>query len=170
MRCFSRMPATVLASALVLGCGDQQPPTAPGDTGPSLAMTAQHFIDTSHFEFSFTSDCTGELITFSGTLFTTVTIVSEPGNDNHVEVVNVLRGTATGEPSGTTYILRDMQLHNFNTPSGPAPNGTITDKEVSVLVSKGPAPNEFFSFDEHLVFTGTGEFNVVVDNERSVCQ
>lgn len=170
MRFFSRMSATMLASVVVLACGDQQLPTAAVDTGPSLAVTTQHFIDTSPFEGSFTSNCTGELITFSGTIMSTVTIVSEPGNDNHVEVVNVLRGTATAEPSGTSYILIDIQLHNFNTPSGPAPNGTITDKAVSVLVSQGAAPNEFFSFVNRLVFTGTGELNTVVDKERSVCR
>jgi hypothetical protein len=170
MHWLSRMPVTMLASVLVLGCGEQQPPTAPVDAGPSLAVTTEHFIDTSPFEFSFTSNCTGELITFSGTLMSTVTIVSEPGNDNHIEVVNVLRGTATGEPSGTKYILLDTQLHNFNTPSGPAPNGTITDKEVSVLVSQGAAPNEFFSFVNRLVFTGTGELMTVVDKVRSVCR
>jgi hypothetical protein len=164
------LSTVLLAGALALGCSEQQLPTAPVDTGSSLAVTTQHFIDTSPFEFSITSNCTGELITFSGTLMSTVTIVSEPGNDNHFEVVNVLRGTATGEPSGTTYILIDTQLHNFNTPSGPAPNGTITNKEVSVLVSQGAAPNEFFSFINRLVFTGTGELNTVVDKVRSVCR
>lgn len=165
------LPTTaVLVSVLVLGCGEQQQPTAPGDTDLSQAPTVQHFISRDPFDFSFFSACTGDVITFSATLFTTVTIVSAPDNDNHIEVVYVLRGTATGEPSGTTYILKDTQLHNFNTPSGPAPNGTITDKEVSVLVSQGSLPNELFAFDTHLVFTGTGQFKVVVDNVRSACR
>ena len=82
---------------------------------------------------------------------------------------NRLIATATAEPSGATYSFRDIQVHNFNTPSGPAPNGSIIDKEVGHLVSHGSGSDELVSFTQHLVFTGRGEMKVVVDKFRSVC-
>src|SRR4051794_33098484 len=160
------------ACALALGCGEH--PTAPTDSpagvgGPALASTTEHFRGSDPIEGSFTSACTSELITLSGTLFFNANFVTAGGNDNHVTVHNRLQVTATSEPSGTTYSFHQILLHNFNTPSGPAPHGTIHDKVVGQLISRGPGPNELFSFDELLVFTGTGEVKVVADHFRSVC-
>jgi hypothetical protein len=162
-------PLTVCA---LLGCGEQ--PTATSDApaslgGPILATTTEHFVGSEPIDGSFPSGCTGELITFSGTLFFTANIVTAGGNANHVTVHNRLVATATAEPSGTRYSFRDIQVHNFNTPSGPAPNGSIIDKEVGHLISRGSAPDELLSFNVHLVFTGTGEMKVVVDKFRTVC-
>ena len=161
-----------IACALVLGCGEH--PTAPPDSPassrePLLASTTQHFVGREPIEGSFLSGCTGEVITFSGTLFFTANIVTAGGNNNHVTVHNLLTATATAEPSGTTYSFRDIQVHNFNTPSGPAPNGSILDKEVGHLISHGSGPDELLSFNVHLVFTGTGEMKVVVDRFRAAC-
>lgn len=160
------------ACALALGCGEH--PTAPPDSpassrGPLLASTTQHFVGREPIAGSFPSGCTGEIITFSGTLFFNANIVTAGGNNNHVTVHNRLVATATAEPSGTTYSFHDTQLHNINTPSGPAPNGSIIDKEVGHLISHGSAPDEFLSFNVHLVFTGTGKMKVAVDRFRTAC-
>jgi hypothetical protein len=134
------------ACSLALGCdhptAPQDPPASSG--GPLLASATQHFVGREPIEGSFLSGCTGEEITFSGTLFFTANIVTAGGNNNHVTVHNRLVATATAEPSGTTYSFRDIQVHNFNTPSGPAPNGSIIDKEVGHLISHGSAQTNSF--------------------------
>ena len=160
------------ACALALGCGEH--PTAPLDVAasfgePQLASTTQHFAGSEPIDGSFTSGCTGELITFSGTLFFNANIVTAGGNANHVTVHNRLVANAIAEPSGTRYSFRDIQLHNFNTPSGPAPHGSIIDKEVGHLISHGSGPDELLSFTVHIVFTGTGAMKIAVDRFRSTC-
>lgn len=164
-----------LAGALALGCGEQQPPTAPADYAPTLdgsspAVTTEHVIGRTPIEFSFVSACTGELVNVTGVISGSLNVVSEPGNDNHFSENLILRATGIGETTGATYIIREHHHGSFNTPTGTAPNGTITDHDVAVTITNGSLANEFLHFDLHFVFTGQGELLVTVENFTSECR
>jgi hypothetical protein len=163
-------------TALLASTGCSEPSTAPDKSAtastPTLASrTTQHFVDRGPFEASFVSNCTGDLITLSGTLSTELTLVSEPGSEQDLTLTLVLHGTATGEPSGAHYVLNSVEHHMFETPSLEAPHGVFLDKGVGVLVASGPGTDEHFSFQYTQVFTPPdGELNVVVDHFESVCR
>ena len=164
-----------LAGALALGCAEPQSPTVPSDSPPpfgrpSLAVTTEHIIGRTPIEFSFVSACTGELVNVTGVISGSLNVVSEPGNDNHFSEDLIFRATGVGETTGATYIIREHHHGSFNTPTGTAPNGTITDHDVAVTITHGSLANEFLHFDLHFVFTGKGELLVTVDNFTSECR
>jgi hypothetical protein len=139
-------------------------------TGPSLALTTRHFNTRTPIEDAFVTACTGELVTLVGVMYESVNIVSEPGNDNHIMVNARFHATGTGETSGARYVFRDNLHFSFNTPSGPAPHGTITQHGVGRVVAQGSLENEFLHFDTHLVYTGQGDLMVTVDHFTYECR
>ena len=155
---------------IALGACDQNGAPLEPPSGPSLALTTQHFNMQSPLEDAFVTTCTGELVALTGVIHESFNFVSEPGNDNHISITVRFKATGTGQTSGATYLLRDYFHYGFNTPSGPAPNGTITEHGVGRIVTQGPLDNEFLYFDLHLVYTGLGEPMVTVDNFRFECR
>ena len=169
-----RLGVPVIAALLAgTGCGDHT--TSPTDQSIganfSQAHDALHFSDTEPIQGSFTSSCSGDVITYSGTLFVQGSVVTEPaGYENHGEFNFVLDATATGQPSGSTYIYHEAEHQFFETPSFVAPNGVFMIHHTGLLISKGPGPDSRLTVGFTQVFTPPySDMKVVVDYFTPVC-
>jgi hypothetical protein len=151
---------TALAVAALLGaCADDQPATAP--SAPSLANgaghnTADHYTIDQPADFQLTSPCTGELIDFTGRETGQITAVDtrenlDNGNSVHYEHIGRVVATGIGETTGATYQIDDLFHEDFESPSPPAPQVTITFQETIRVT--GTAPGTGFTVREefHLV-------------------
>ena len=166
-----------LVGALTVGCAEQPSPTAPAEEplrvrqGPSLSRTTEHSRQRFPIEGSFTSICTGELITYSGVFTQLLNLVTDPaGNQTHGVGRFSFHIKAIGQPSGTKYVGQEEFTIIDRPPIGRTGSGTNIGHEVSTLVSQGSLPNEYFSYNVHFVTTGNGETKITVNNVVSECR
>jgi hypothetical protein len=124
-------PMIALASVLLNGCSDRPDPTESGAdptassaSGVPLAAAkvTLHFPFQGTFGISFTSPCTGGAVTGEGEVVGQINIVDD---GLHYEETGTVIGTVTDQATGITYTFRNTYHDSFNTPSGPAPNGTF---------------------------------------------
>ena len=170
-----RLGAAAVAALLAgTGCGDQT--TSPADPAigadASQAHTTVHFSEIDPIEGSFTSDCSGDVITYSGTFSLQGTVVFEPaGYDNHGEFNTILDARAIGQPSGSTYIWHEAEHQFFETPSLDAPHGVFMIHHSGMLISQGSGPDSRVMVDFTQVFTPppSSDMKVVVNYFKPVC-
>lgn len=132
-----------LVGALTVGCAEQPSPTAPAEepfaafgSGPSLSRTTEHSRQRFPIEGSFTSICTGELITYSGVFTQLLNVVTDPaGNQTHGVGRFSFHIEAIGQPSGTKYVGQEEFTIIDRPPNGHTRSGTNIGHEVSTLVS-----------------------------------
>jgi hypothetical protein len=99
----------------------------------------------------------------------TTILVSSPDNTNHIVVDGLIKGTATGLTSGTTYRFYDEFHFSFQTPNLISPDFTTFTHDQSNLVSLGNEENLFLSFDIHVV-GNAGEVKTTVENFTGECR
>jgi hypothetical protein len=160
-------------TALLAGAGCGDPATSPSDgaisAASSEAHTTLHFSDTEPIQGSVNSLCSGDVITYSGTLFVQGSVVLEPaGYENHGEFNSVINATVTGQPSDNNYVYHETEHQFFETPSFVAPNGVFMIHHTGILVSPGPGPDSRLMFGFTLVGT-PNDVKVVVDYFKPVC-
>jgi hypothetical protein len=171
--------AALLSLTLVLAACSAGEPLAPS-TDPSMAVgtghnTADHFKIDQPVAFQIESPCTGELIDFTGRETGQVTAVDtrehlDNGNSIHFEHLSRVVAAGTGQQTGATYAINDVLHENFESPSPPAPQVTISFREVLRVTSSvsgaGFLVHELF----HLVVTpSSGEAKVTQETESVSC-
>ena len=171
--------AMLMVGTLLTGCTSEESPTAP--ITPSLAVegaghnTADHFKVVEAIEFEVESPCNGELIPFSGTAVSQVTLVGtredlEAGFAVHSEFLSHSRATGTGSASGARYTINDIFHDGFNSPSPLAPQSTFRFGGMFHVTSNVPG----LSFDGHFGFQAiilpTGEVKVTRVVESVTCK
>jgi hypothetical protein len=105
---------TMMAAALLTGCGAEPGPTAA--SAPSLAaarkhVTVVHSSSRTLLDETFDSPCNGESIHYTGTLFTQMTLVTaDPASQDslHGDLHMVVSETGTGLTTGALYTARDV--------------------------------------------------------------
>ena len=159
-----------LVGALTVGCAERPSPTAPAEE-PSLSRTTEHSRQRFPIEGSFTSICTGEILTYNGVFTQLLNLVTDPaGNQTHGVGRLSFHIKAIGQPSGTKYVGQEEFTIIDRPPIGRTRSGTNIGHEVSTLVSQGSLPNEYFSYNVHFVTTGNGVTKITVDNVVSECR
>ena len=170
--------AALLATALLTACGDESGPTA--ENVPALTAdatdhnTADHFTTVEAVTFELESPCNGELILFSGTAETQVTLGDtrehlDAGFWLHLELQQHTTAAGTGSETGATYTINDIFHEGFESPNPPAPHavfsGHATTRVTSDLVG--------LSFLGHFVFQGVipsgQDFKVTASLDRLTC-
>jgi hypothetical protein len=160
----------LMATVLLAGCEQSSSLVGPEADEPSLAnKTVQHITETFPVDGAIGDACLGEDVVFAGTIRNAITIVSEPGNDDHISFQGLFVGTGTGTVTGTKYLVNNQFHFSFNTPSLTAPQGYTMTLDQIRAVSQGGSDNLFFSFDLHIVFLPSGEVKTTVENFTGGC-
>lgn len=171
--------AMLMMGMLLSGCASDESPTAPV-TGTLAAddaahNAAEHFRVVEAAEFEVESPCNGELITFSGTSVSQVTLVGsredlDMGRAVHSEFQAHTRATGIGSESGASYTINDIFHDGFNSPSPLAPQSTFRFGGMFHVVSAVPGLN----FDGHFGFEAVvlpgGGVKVTRDVGNVVCK
>jgi hypothetical protein len=164
MRLSSFLPPT-LVGLLVLGCaGDPAGPSArPISASGDLAFTER----TQLVDWQVFSECTGEDITFTGTLHEvfsfTVTGTGAVKATIHFQTHAVATSPTTGDPMVLnmieTFIIPDLDSFFEG-----------TDEFTYVFVTKGGAPNEVVRVKYHLTITPNGTITSSFDDITISCK
>ena len=173
------IPIALVASALVTGCASEDAPTAP--VTPNLAVedaghnAADHFRFVEAAEFEVESPCNGELITFSGTSVSQITVVDtrealDAGFSVHNEFQSHTRATGTGSESGVEYTINDIYHDGFNSPSPLAPQATFRFGGMFHVTSSVTGLNFDAHFGFHFIALPGGGFKVTRDVGNGVCK
>lgn len=178
MRSLTLTGAAMLAAVLLTGCGSDSDPTAADlpalTTGATDPNTADHFQTVEAVTFELESPCNGELITFSGTAETQVTLVDtrehlDAGFALHMELQQHTTASGTGSESGATYTINDIFHEGFESPNPPAPHFTVTAHATTRVTSDIAG----LSFLGHFVFQGVApsgqDFKVTTSLDRLTC-
>ena len=171
--------AGLLPLALVLSaCSADQPLTT--STDPSLAVgtghnAADHFKVDQPIAFQIESPCNGELIDFTGRETGQVTAVDtrehlDNGNSVHFEHLSRVVASGTGQQTGTAYAIKDTFHETFESPSPPAPQVTLSFRDMLRVTSSVPGAGFSVHALFHLVVTpSAGEAKVTRDIESVTC-
>ena len=180
MRSSKLAGATMLmVGTLLTGCTSEESPTAP--LTPTLALmdaghnTADHFRIVEAAAFEVESPCNGELIAFSGTSISQLTLVGtredlDAGRAVHSEFQSHTRASGLGPESGASYTINDLFHDGFNSPSPLAPQSTFRFGGMFHVTSAMPG----LSFDGHFGFQAVslpgGGLKVTRDVGELVCK
>jgi hypothetical protein len=178
MRSLTLTGAAMLAALLLTGCGSDSDPTAvnlPARTAEATdPNTADHFTTVEPVTFEIESPCNGELIIFSGTAETQITVVDtrehlDAGFWLHMELQQHTTASGTGSESGATYTINDIFHEGFESPNPPAPHFTVTAHATTRVTSDIAG----LSFLGHFVFQGVvpsgQDFKVTASLDRLTC-
>jgi hypothetical protein len=178
MRSLTLTGAAMLATALLTACGDESGPAAvnvPALTANATdPNTADHFTTVEAVTFELESPCNGELILFSGTAETQVTLVDtrehlDAGFWLHMELQQHTTASGTGSVSGATYTINDIFHEGFESPNPPAPHAVLSAHATTRVTSDLAG----LSFLGHFVFQGVipsgQDFKVTVGLDRLTC-
>jgi hypothetical protein len=135
MRSLRLTGVAMLAAAFLTGCDADSSPTAQTTPGLTADATdhnvADHFktVETETFEVE--NPCNGELITFSGTVKSQMTLVApredlDAGFWLHMEFQQQVRATGTGSETGANYTFKEVFHEGFESPNPPAPHATFS--------------------------------------------
>ena len=160
----------LMATALLAACEQSNSPVGPSANGPSFGSTVERFAESHPIAATITNPCNGEDIALVGVARNTTITVSQPDNTNHTTVDGIIQGTGTGLISGDAYRFSARFHFSFQTPNLLAPNGTTFTSDDLTVVSMGGDENFFFTFDVHVVVTGTGEVKTTVENFTGECR
>jgi hypothetical protein len=137
------------------------------------ASQAQATVSNTRFDFpinngSLFDQCTGDNVTFNGTLHLMIHQVSHPDGDaffslrlDYQDVVGV------GDPSGNTYRIQNSS-HSIQDLRVTGPFEEIVTNDGHVI-SEGSSPNEMMRFTLHLVINANGQVQVDVQKVENVC-
>lgn len=160
----------LMAATLVAACEQSNGPVGPAADGPTFLSTAQRTAESHSIATTITNPCNGEEIALVGVARNTTITVSQPDNTNHTTVDGNIQGTGTGLTSGDAYRFSARFHFSFQTPNLLAPNGTTFTSDDFTAVSMGGDENFFFTFDVHVVVTGTGDVKTTVENFTGECR
>jgi hypothetical protein len=161
------------------GCGENLAPESatdlpsatPTSGGPSLAarVTTEHITQRIPVEGSQIRTCTGDLIDFSAIYIISMNLVTDGNLTAPVAINQVFKGTGTGQPSGTKYIIREHFHFHVNLPNSTSPKVNFKDHFVARLISQGSLPNTFLALDVHTIINSQGEVTVKVHEKIPEC-
>ena len=172
MRSLTWTGATIVAVALVAGCGSESGPT--GESAPSLAAashprTTVHTASVTPLDEVFSSPCNGELIHYTGTMRTQMTFVASPDTlFQHVVVHIVVRETGLGLTTGVVYTAKDNFYEGFTLPYGHQQYQSFSFHDKFRITADAPG----LSFGGHLqvhfvgVPDGDGKFTRITGSEQ----
>ena len=106
--------------------------------------------------FSGINPCTGEETVINGEIIIRTNASGDEEGLLHVEETTVVSGTGFGVTTGTSYTLQEAFHYSFNSPSGAAPQATITMHDVIHVNAQGSAGNYVVNALGHLTVTPNG--------------
>ena len=110
--------------------------------------------------------CTGDLVTFSGTLHTEVTSTAAPNGMTHSAFYFTVHATGVGSPSGANYVVNDTIHIESNTKGIAQEQYTGTKLK---LIAQGPYPNATERDTLHVIIGSDGSLNVQKINSTITC-
>jgi hypothetical protein len=156
---------TVLCSffaAAVTSCSDS---TTAVEPAPNLALAESgsgrvHIHNTQIIPleggFSGINPCTGEETVINGEIVIRTNASGDEGGLFHVEETTVVNGRGFGVATGTRYTLHESFHHSFNSPSGAAPQATLTEHDVIHVNAQGSLGNYLVKALFHITATPNG--------------
>jgi hypothetical protein len=139
------LAAILVAAAAVAACSSEPDHLITGPAAPSFAIdaghnSADHFTIDEPFELQLQSPCNGELIDLVGRETGQINAVDkrenlDNGNSVHFEHHGSIEATGTGQTTGATYTLDDVFHEQFESPSVPAPQVSISLRETLRVAS-----------------------------------
>jgi hypothetical protein len=149
------------------GPGVHLPQERVGALSPSPLFSREHVHATQIIPleggFSGINPCTGEETVINGEIVIRTNLSGDEGGFFHIEETTEVSGTGVGVTTGTRYTLLESFHHSFNSPSGPAPQYTITEHDVIHVNAQGAAGNYVDDALLHFSVTPTG---VTVEVEK----
>jgi hypothetical protein len=164
-----------LAVPLASGCGRDTDPVAPITDvyqGALLLGTFRiHQTTVVPIEgFSGINPCTGEETAISGKAVIRTNGWGDEGGVLHLEETTVVSGSGVGVTSGARYDLSESFHHSFNSPSGEAIHGTLTEHDVVRVRAQGPAGDYVVQTLFHFAVTGNGRLTIEVAKDGVTCR
>lgn len=125
---------------------------------PSFSRVVVHSTQILPLEggFSGVNPCTGEETVITGEIVIRSNASGEEEGLFHVEETTEVSGSGVGVTTGTRYTLRESFHHSFDSPSGAAPQYTITEHDVIHVNAQGSAGNYVVNALFHLTVTPNG--------------
>lgn len=124
------------------------------------------------FSFVLDNPCNGELVQITiESVHTFQGVTTDPGSGLYFHWTDFIHesGTGLGE-SGTEYLFNVTDKVVFESPSGPAPQVTVTSYQTVLFVSQGSSPNFTLLERFHITVLPDGTFKVTSDVERGECR
>jgi hypothetical protein len=164
-----------LASPLAAGCDHDADPVSPSKSvyEHALVLGAFRIHQTTILPiegFSGINPCTGEETAIAGEAVIRTNGWGDEGGVLHLEETTVVSGTGVGVTSGARYDLSESFHHSFNSPSGEAVHGTITDHDVIRVRAQGGAGDYVVQALFHFVVTGNGKLTIEVAKDGVACR
>ncbi|MFL5492831.1 MAG: hypothetical protein ACJ8DC_00450 [Gemmatimonadales bacterium] len=156
------------------GC-DQTTPVEPAASAtlgePDFSRVHVHATQIIPLEggFSGINPCTGEETVINGEIVIRTNLSGDEGGFFHVEETTEVLGTGVGVTTGTRYTLKESFHHSFNSPSGPAPQYTVTEHDMIHVNAQGAAGNYVDDALFHFTVTPTG-ITVEVEKGSVTCR
>ena len=141
----ARVLLAVLPLALASCDGRNDLPLESAATPDFRHETLQIPLDES-FSFVTPNPCNGEDVLVTGHVKGHIQLngpseEAEQGLFVHSGFQLLASGTGTGLSTGAKYVYRDHIHDRFNSPSGPAPHGSVGTAQTFVMISQGSEPN-----------------------------
>jgi len=159
-------PALLPLLLWTVGCHDSAQPTEPPADIYQHALTLEqlriHQTTVLPIEgFSGINPCTGEETAITGEAVIRTNGWGDEGGLLHLEETTIVSGSGVGLTSGRRYDLSESFHHSFNSPSGAAVHGTLTEHDIIRVRAQGPAGDYVVHSLFH--FTVNGKRTVAVE-------
>ena len=171
----------LMLTAVLAGCDAAANPLEPASTDsskPSLVIAdpqprvPERSVVRELFSFVLDNPCNGELVQITiESVHTFQGVTTDPGSGFFIHWTDFIHesGTGLGE-SGTEYLFNVTDKVVFESPSGPAPQVTVTSYQTVLFVSQGSSPNFTLRERFHITVLPDGTFKVTSDVESGECR
>lgn len=131
-----------------------------------LAKPEYHVNEKKEFTIEAENECTGEWISFSGTLHYKSQLVIDSAGGVHYTGFQRLHLVGIGQISGIEYIANVTNNWQWNDKEFPL---EANDIATNILISKGKETNLTMQWREHITINANGEVTVDFDELKIKC-